>query len=113
MENKSIEELQAELEALTKANLEAKIAKEKEKLEAEKKIKEEEELEAQREAMKAELIEELGLNKSKVADTAPVNLNTPNNDFQEFKDVFVKKNNFTGQTYEEIVKRLAYGEYGK
>ena len=112
MEEKSIEELQAELEALKKANLEMELAKEKAKAEEAERLKKEKEIEAMREEIRQEILSEINTD-SKITSDEPTKLDSPTNEFEEFKAVFTKKLGITGEPYESFVKKLAFKEYAR
>ena len=110
MEDKSIEELEAEYNALKKANLEAKIVKEQALIDERVLAEEEAKNEAAREAIRAELMEEIG-SKSTVEPEEPTTLDTVNDEFQEFKDTFCKKLKLTGNPYEDYIHKIVYKDY--
>jgi len=110
MEEKSIEELQAELEALKKTNLEAQLAKERAKAEEEQRLKKEEEMEALREELRQEVLDQVTA-ESKITKEEDVKLDSSNSEFDEFKDTFSKKLGITGEPYESYIRKLVYKEY--
>ena len=110
MEEKTIEELQAELEALKKSNLEAEIAKEKVKAEEEQQFKKDKELEDLRNELRNEIIGQIE-SESKITSESPIKLESKNSDLDEFREVFTKKLGITGKPYEEYIHKLAYKDY--
>jgi len=123
-EEKTIEQLQKELEALKKENLEREISLEKAKIEAEeakKKKEEEDKLREQlREEERSKIMEEMG-EKSNIAKPK-----SEEGEKQEFKGEIVKnaialmnndlkkrgryseENKVVGKSYEEMLKDLKY-----
>lgn len=112
MSDKTIEELQSELEELKKRNLEAELAKEKAKADEELRLAQEKETERMREEIRQELVKKIG-GESKVTKEQPVKMDTDDSELEEFKSVFTKKQGITGDPYESYIKRLAWGDYKK
>lgn len=110
MMEKTIEELQAELEALKKRNLEVELAKEIAKAEDEQKLQKEKEMEKMREEIRKEVMENMAA-ESKITEKDSMKLDSPKSDLLEFKDTFVKKLGLTGRPYEDVIKDICYGGY--
>ena len=104
-EEKSLEELQKELESLKKANLEKEIAKEKEKLEAEKKVEEEESHKALEEEIRTKILSEMEV-ESKVTEAEPVEENTIGR-ATSFVAEFKQKHGYGGTAYEELTRKIS------
>jgi len=113
MEEKSIEELQAELEALRKENLAAKIAEEKAKAEERQRLEKEQKLDELREELREEILDQVTAESKITSNDEPTKLDAPTGDLEEFKSVFTKKLGITGEPYESYIKKLAYKEYTK
>ena len=111
MSEKTIDELEAELSALKKANLEKQIAEEKAKVdEAEKleKEKEEEELRNKiREEEHSKILADMN-EKSTVKEENPETLERKSK-AEAFKQNMVKKYGLTGKTYEDRIRDLVDG----
>ena len=104
---KTIEELQAELESLKRVKLEKEIAKEKAALEEEEKLNKEKEAEELRESIRAELMTEMK-GKSTVDEPAEEKLSdNTNSEFENFKKHMKEKYGLTGEGYESICRRIA------
>lgn len=112
MEDKSIEELQAELEALKKANLEAELAKEKAKAEEEQRLSKEADMEKLRDEIRSEILDEIE-SGSQITKDEPVTMNAPNSDFEEFKGTFAKKLGITGDPYDKFIHKVVFKGYSK
>jgi len=108
MADKTIEELQAELETLKKANLEAQIAKEKAKADEDMRLAVEHEKERMREEIRQEV-----LNESKITASKPAKMDSAKSDTETFSEEFVKSHNLSGNKYEQIVHKLAYKGFSK
>lgn len=109
---KTIEELQAELDALKKSNLEAELAKEKMKAEDEARLRKEAEMEKLRKEIREEVLGQVKA-ESKIASTTPTKLDGGNSDFEEFKSVFTDKYKLSGVPYESYIHKLAFKGYKK
>jgi len=116
-EDKTIEELQSELKALKKANLERQIAEEKAKVDEADKLDEEKEKKALYEEIKTKVISEME-SESKVKEEVEENIDNSNptwfNKFSEnFKTHVTNKSRkqFKGLKYEELAATLAEGGY--
>lgn len=106
-EEKSIEELRAELESLKKQNLEREIAKEKDKIEAEQKAVKEAEIAKEKAAMETEIREKIMeemKGSSLVADSQTVESNVSKAD--SFMTEFKQKYGYGGTSYEELTKKI-------
>jgi hydroxylamine reductase (hybrid-cluster protein) len=121
MAEKSIDELKAELDMLTKQNYERQIAVEKAKLEADMlKVKEEEEHKLRdkiREEEHSKILTELS-GISKVSKEAPENLKSNSRLVQLKQNMVQKYPGYTGKTYEERIidlvdKGIKWVEGGK
>ena len=112
-EEKTIEELQAELEALRKANLERELELEKAKLEEAKKLEKEEKEKELYEQIKQKVISELDA-ESKVTndeDETNVNLSEEQEWFEKFSERYKQRLGLKGLKYEELCEKLAMGGY--
>lgn len=123
-DEKTVEELSAELERLKKENLEREIAIERAKIDAEEKLKKEKEETTLREKIHNEEREKVLTemkDKSKVTKQTPEVLKQKETD--DFKSNFIthfnqkfedegkktNKHQYTGLTYEERIKKLVDG----
>jgi hypothetical protein len=110
-EEKTIEELQAELQALKKANLEREIAKEKAKKEEEEKLLKEKAEQEKREEIRQELLKEFeaqGISKIS-GDKKPEKMVTENAKAEKFNRIFKDKYGYGDKTYEQICEELMGG----
>jgi len=112
MEDKTLEELQAELDSLKKTNLEAEIAFEKGKAEEKQRLEKEKEMENLRNDIRKEVEDELKA-QSKIDEGKPEKLDAPHSDLQEFQETFAKKHNMSGKKYEEYIHDLVFKGYKK
>jgi len=109
MEEKSVEALQAELEALKKENLERQIAAEKAKAEEAKRLEEAKEAEKLREDIRKEVMDELAQD-SKIETTEkskPEKLEGKSTKFQAFMNKYAELNGLKGKTYEDQIKEMS------
>ena len=105
-EEKSLEELQKELESLKKANLEKEIAKEKEKLEAEKKVQEEANKKAIEEEIRAKILSEMKV-ESKIVEEPEKTEENVLGKYDSFIAEFKEKNGYGGTAYEELTRKIS------
>ena len=109
MEEKTIEELQAELKALKKENLERQIAAEKEKAEEANRLAEAKKAEEYKEEIRKEVMAELA-NDSTIETTAvtkPETLAKPKGNYDNFIALYRKNHNLSGKTYEQQIEEIA------
>ena len=104
-EEKSLEELQKELESLKKANLEKEIAKEKEKLEAEKKAEEEQSHKALEEEIRTKIMSEMEA-ESKITKGEPEKEDVLGK-YNSFVAEFKEKHGYGGTSYEELTHKIS------
>ena len=109
MSEKTIEELEAELERLRKENLERLIEEERKKKEEAEELKKKEAEEALIQEGYKRAMEEMK-SKSNVTEDKPTTLEA-NTKFEVFKQAFVKKHNLSGKPYEEFIKEKVDGIY--
>jgi hypothetical protein len=109
-EEKTIEELQAELADLKKTNIEREIALEKAKIEEANKLAEKKEKEKLREEIKAELMAEIKTDskiteddKDEIKNATPVD----KGNWAEFSEQYKKSNKLEGLAYEKLVEKMA------
>jgi len=107
-DEKTVEQLQAELERLKKQNLEREIAKEKARIEREEALKKEEEELKLREEIRAEekskILEEMAT-KEEISEEKPETFEKMEK-AEQFKHNMVKKYGLTGKTYEDRIRDL-------
>jgi len=108
-EEKTIDELKAELEQLRKQNLEMELEMEKQKLEEAKKLEEQKKEEELREKIRQELLEELESKSVVKNDTTPETLTTneTNERWATFSEHYKKALGLKGMTYEDICEKVA------
>jgi len=110
-ENKSIEVLTAELEALKKANIEREIALEKAKEDAALKLKEDEKQKALYDEIRQKVLTEMKGESKITKDTAEQKAGS---DYEEyFRKPFIQRMGLKGLSYEELMFQLKNGTYGK
>jgi len=107
MDEKSIEVLEAELEALRKENLERELAAEKKK--AEDAAREAEALKAEeyKEQIRKEVMEEMAQKSNIVSDGEPEQMVSNDSKFQVFLNKWTKNHGLQGLSYEETLKNIA------
>ena len=115
MEDKTIEELQAELEGLKKAKIQKDIANLKADNEAEELKKKEEDETKLREQIRNEekekVLKELS-EKSNIVSDKPIDTMAKTSDKHEkFKQDYMKKHGLKGLTYEQKIKEIVDGGY--
>jgi len=110
MTEKTVGELQAELDMLKKQNLERQIAAEKAKFEEEEALKAKEAEEKLRkelyEEAKLKVMEEMGEKTTIDGGNAPETMSATNGKLQLLKENHTKKYGLTGKTYEERIRDL-------
>jgi len=102
---KTIEELTAELESLRKANLERELAKEKKKIEEAATLEREKDEEELRNKIREELIEEMK-GSSMVEKEKPETLGEKPK-YEIFMDLMKKKYNLTGIRYDDLTRKIS------
>lgn len=117
--SKKTEELEAEIEEI----LTKKRDNLKTELEADEEAKQKKEKEEQAKKAKDELREEVkkelmkDLNISKIIDTGETRGSVDNTgirgEIMEFSETYKKMHGLTGKSYEDILKKLSYGEYSQ
>lgn len=110
-EEKSVEVLTAELEALRKANIEREIAIEKAKKEAAEKLKEEEKQKLLEAEIRQKVISEME-GESKI--TSDIKDKPVGSDYEEyFRKPFIQRMGLKGLDYHELMMQLKNHTYGK
>ena len=100
---KTIEELQAELEKLKKENLEREIEIERKRQE-DAKLKEEEEAKLKmREELKLEILKEM--QGKSVEETQPATMNDTNVEWENFSARMKERYGYSGMSYEELARK--------
>jgi len=105
-EEKSLEELQEELESLKKANLEKEIAKEKEKLEAEKKAEEKKSRIALEEEIMTRIMSEMQT-ESKIQVESNKEEENILGRYNSFIAEFKEKHGYGGISYEDLTRKIS------
>jgi len=104
MEEKTIEEMEAELKALTKENLARQLEAEKEKaLEAQREA-EAKKVEEMKEQMRNDIMEELAEESHIVKEGKPQNMVSDKSDFQMFLSKWRENKGLSGRRYEDLIK---------
>ena len=104
-DEKTLDELKAELDSLKKANLEREMAKEKEKVEEAQKLEKEKEAEELKEQLLQEVMVELD-GKSKITEEVEDSVEEKPR-FETFMSDFKKKYGYGSKKYEDIAKEIA------
>ncbi len=104
-EEKTLDELKAELESLKKMNLEREIAFEKSKVDEAKELVENKKAEELRETIRTELMQEMK-GTSTVATSEPEKLSEKPK-YEVYMDNMKEKYGLTGESYEKLTKRIA------
>lgn len=107
MEEKTIEVLKAELEAVTKDNLERELAAEKKK--AEEAVREAEAKKAgeYKEQIRKEVMEEMAKESHITTGGEPEKMVANNSTLEVFLNKFKENHGLKGKTYEDSIKDLA------
>jgi hypothetical protein len=108
-EEKSIDELKAELEKLQKENLEREIEAEKLKVEEARKEKELAEKEKLKEEVRLEVLKEMEVSSTINREDSPQTLENANGKWENFKADFTKVHGLEGLSYDQLCKK-AYME---
>ena len=103
-EEKTLDELKAELESLKKANLKREIALEKEKVAEAEKLKEDKEAEELREKIRTELMQEMK-GSSTVENEEPEMLSKEPK-YQSFLNKIKEKYGIEHESYEDLTRRI-------
>ena len=103
--DKTLDELKAELETLKKENIEREIAKEKAKVEEAKKLKEEKEAEELKNRIRDEVMAEIK-GESKIEKEQEETVDEKPK-YMTFMSDFKKKYGYGSKRYEEIAKEIA------
>jgi len=103
-EEKTLDELKAELESLKKTNLEREIAKEREKVEEAEKLEKNKEAEELREKIRTELMQEMK-GSSTVEKEQPEKLSEPNK-YEIFLKKIEDKYGVPHERYEDLTRRI-------
>jgi hypothetical protein len=104
-DEKTLDELQAELENLKKENLEREIAKEKAKVDEALQLKKEKEAEELRNKIRDEVMAEFK-GESKI-ETASEETVSEKPKYEVFRDNFVKKYGYGKKSYEDIAREIS------
>lgn len=112
-EEKTLDELKAELETLKKQNVERELAKEKAKIDEAEKLKQEKEADELKEKLRNEVMQEMK-GKSTIEKDKPETLNKGNDRLNYFmNDVMKNKYSLEHESYEDMVKKMSHPKYYK
>ena len=110
-DEKTMDELKAELEAAKKVNLERELSIEQAKIDEAEKLAKKKDEETLREEIKAEVLKEMKGTSTIVSDDAEQLSQPKKGSWEKFSQTYVKKHNLSGKTYEDIIEELAGGGY--
>jgi len=104
-DEKTLDELKAELENLRKENLEREIAKEKAKVEEAQKLKEEKEAEELKNKIREEVMAEFK-GESKIENESEESVSEKPK-HEVFRENFIKKYGYGKKSYEEVAREIS------